>query len=93
MNQTSCKLEVAPVMVGPLEVYESIGHWNTAVLVILSLHLLPVWAVATTLLCRSYLPFKLKFLETQNPKIFEFLEFSIHFLTSSLLFTSTRPEH
>jgi len=52
MNQTSCKLEVAPVMVGPLEVYESIGHWNTAVLVILSLHLLPVWAVATTLLCR-----------------------------------------
>jgi len=39
-------------MVGPLQVYESIGHWNTAVLVILSLHLLPVYAVATTLLCR-----------------------------------------
>ena len=53
MNQTSCKLEAATVMVGPLQVYESIGHWNTAVLVILSLHLLPVWAVATTFLCRS----------------------------------------
>jgi len=52
MNQTSCKLEAATVMVGPLQVYESIGHWNTAVLVILSLHLLPVWAVATTFLCR-----------------------------------------
>ena len=53
MNQTSCKLEAATVMVGPLQVYESIGHWNTAVLVILSLHLLPVWALATTFLCRS----------------------------------------
>ena len=52
MNQSQCKLEVAS-MVGPLQVYESIGHWNTAVLVILSLHLLPVWAVATTFLCRS----------------------------------------
>ena len=40
-------------MVGPLQVYESIGHWNTAVLVILGLHLLPVWAVASTLLYRS----------------------------------------
>jgi len=52
MNQTLCKLEEVSVMVGPLQVYESIGHWNTAVLVILSLHLLPVWAVATTFLCR-----------------------------------------
>jgi len=52
MNQTLCKLEEVTVMVGPLQVYESIGHWNTAVLVILSLHLLPVWAVATTFLCR-----------------------------------------
>lgn len=52
MNQSQCKLEVA-TMVGPLQVYESIGHWNTAVLVILSLHLLPVWAVATTFLSRS----------------------------------------
>ena len=52
MNQTLCKLEEVAVMVGPLQVYESIGHWNTAVLVILSLHLLPVWAVASTFLCR-----------------------------------------
>ena len=52
MNQSLCKLEAAAVMVGPLQVYESIGHWNTAVLVILSLHLLPVWAVASTFLCR-----------------------------------------
>merc|ERR1711937_260312 len=52
MNQTLCKLEEVSVMVGPLQVFESIGHWNTAVLVILALHLLPVWAVAATLLCR-----------------------------------------
>ena len=52
MNQSLCKLEAPPGLVGPLQVYQSIGHWNTAVLVILSLHLLPVWALATTFLCR-----------------------------------------
>ena len=51
MNLTHCQLDL-PAIVGPVQVFESIGHWNTAVLVILALHLLPVWAVAATLLCR-----------------------------------------
>ena len=34
------------------KVYASIGHWNTSVLVILALHLLPVWGVSITLLWR-----------------------------------------
>ena len=33
-----------------VQVYGSLGHWNTAVLVILALHLLPVWGVAASLL-------------------------------------------
>ena len=37
------------------QVFASIGHWNTSVLVILALHLLPVWGVALTLLFRSEL--------------------------------------
>jgi hypothetical protein len=41
-----------PNVVGPSEVYASIGHWNTSVLVILALHLLPVWGVSITLLWR-----------------------------------------
>jgi len=41
-----------PDVVGPSEVYASIGHWNTSVLVILALHLLPVWGVSITLLWR-----------------------------------------
>jgi len=36
-----------PSIVGPKEVYSSIGHWNTAVYVILVLHLLPVWIAGT----------------------------------------------
>jgi len=51
MNTTHCQLDL-PAIVGPVQVFQSIGHWNTAVLVILALHLLPVWAVAATLLCR-----------------------------------------
>jgi len=51
MNASQCQLDLPP-LVGPLQVYQSLGHWNTAVLVILSLHLLPVWGVALTILCR-----------------------------------------
>merc|ERR1711936_1135850 len=50
-SQAQCQLDL-PAMIGPVEVYESLGHWNTAVLVILGLHILPVWAVASTLLYR-----------------------------------------
>jgi len=51
MNHTDCQLDLPP-LIGPVQVYASLGHWNTAVLVILGLHLLPVWAVASTLLYR-----------------------------------------
>ena len=40
------------------QVFASIGHWNTSVLVILALHLLPVWGVALTLLFRFAINFK-----------------------------------
>jgi len=50
-SQAGCQLDL-PAMIGPVQVFESLGHWNTAVLVILGLHILPVWAVASTLLCR-----------------------------------------
>ena len=33
-----------------MQVYGSLGHWNTAVLVLLALHLLPVWGVSASLL-------------------------------------------
>ena len=29
------------------KVFESLGHWNTAVMVILALHLGPIWLVRT----------------------------------------------
>jgi len=45
-----CDNLTLPSVVGPVEVYETIGHWNTAVLVILALHLLPVWGAAFTFL-------------------------------------------
>jgi len=41
-----------PPVVGPAEVYSSLGHWNTAVYVILVLHLVPVWVVSTLSLSR-----------------------------------------
>ena len=34
------------------QVFASLGHWNTSVLVILALHLLPVWGAALSLQCR-----------------------------------------
>jgi len=33
-------------IVGPVQVFESMSHWSTAVYIILGLHLLPVWAAA-----------------------------------------------
>jgi len=48
MNFTeSCLKLNIPAVVGPAEVYSSLGHWNTAVYVILVLHLVPVWVVST----------------------------------------------
>ena len=35
-----------------MQVYASIGHWNTAVYSILALHALPVWGLAAVSLCR-----------------------------------------
>jgi len=43
----SCLYLHIPPVVGPAEVYSSLGHWNTAVYVILVLHLVPVWVVST----------------------------------------------
>jgi len=43
----SCSDLHIPPVVGPAEVYSSLGHWNTAVYVILVLHLVPVWVVST----------------------------------------------
>jgi len=53
MNLTeSCAKMDIPAVVGPSEVYSSLGHWNTAVYVILFLHLLPVWCAGTLTLFR-----------------------------------------
>eukprot|EP00092_Neocalanus_flemingeri_P074780 GFUD01092537.1.p1 GENE.GFUD01092537.1~~GFUD01092537.1.p1 ORF type:complete len:334 (+),score=76.03 GFUD01092537.1:119-1120(+) len=54
----TCDTLNIPAIVGPTEVYSSIGHWNTAVYIILALHLLPVWCAGTITLYRlsSHLP-------------------------------------
>jgi len=53
MNFTENCLELnIPPVVGPAEVYSSLGHWNTAVYVILVLHLVPVWVVSTLSLAK-----------------------------------------
>ena len=35
-------------LVGPAELWASLGHWQTAVIVILALHVLPVYVVGVT---------------------------------------------
>jgi len=45
-----CENLSIPDVVGPSEVFASIGHWNTAVLVILALHLLPVFSASVIFL-------------------------------------------
>jgi len=53
MNVTElCDSMDIPAVVGPTEVYKSLGHWNTAVYIILILHLLPVWCASTITLFR-----------------------------------------
>lgn len=47
-----CNNLIIPNVVGPFEVFASLGHWNTSVLIILALHLLPVWGAALSLHCR-----------------------------------------
>lgn len=51
LSESCAKLDI-PAVVGPSEVYSSLGHWNTAVYVILFLHLLPVWCAGTITLFR-----------------------------------------
>jgi len=48
----NCTNLLIPSVVGPTQVFDSIGHWNTAVYVILALHLAPVWVVGTLTLYR-----------------------------------------
>eukprot|EP00090_Calanus_glacialis_P021655 TRINITY_DN33428_c0_g1_i1.p1 TRINITY_DN33428_c0_g1~~TRINITY_DN33428_c0_g1_i1.p1 ORF type:complete len:353 (+),score=59.80 TRINITY_DN33428_c0_g1_i1:303-1361(+) len=49
---TRCSSLLIPTLVGPTQVFASIGHWSTAVYVILALHLVPVWVVGTLTLFR-----------------------------------------
>jgi len=53
MNLTStCPIMSTPVVVGPTQVFASLGHWATAVYAILALHLVPVWVVGTLTMFR-----------------------------------------
>jgi len=45
-NGTQCSSLDIPTVVGPAQVFSSLGHWNTAVYVVLAIHLAPVWVVA-----------------------------------------------
>jgi len=45
-NLTDCSKLDIPAIVGPAQVFASLGHWNTAVYVVLALHFVPVWLVA-----------------------------------------------
>jgi len=49
---TNCSLLAPPAIVGPTQVFASLGHWSTAVYVILALHLVPVWVVGTLTMLR-----------------------------------------
>eukprot|EP00092_Neocalanus_flemingeri_P021154 GFUD01022928.1.p1 GENE.GFUD01022928.1~~GFUD01022928.1.p1 ORF type:complete len:394 (+),score=58.36 GFUD01022928.1:105-1184(+) len=52
MLQPNCSALHLPLVVGPDEVFSSMGHWSTAVYIILGLHAVPVWLVGTLLLLR-----------------------------------------
>jgi len=49
---TNCLNLMLPAVVGPIQIFNTIGHWSTAVYVILALHLIPVWVVGTVTLVR-----------------------------------------
>lgn len=53
MKIVNCSALDIPDIVGPGQVFASLGHWNTAVYIILVLHLIPVWVVSG--LCLSKL--------------------------------------
>lgn len=48
----NCSSLLIPSIVGPTQVFDSLGHWTTAVYVILTIHLIPVWVVGTLSLVR-----------------------------------------
>jgi len=48
----NCSAVNIPALVGPAQVFASLGHWNTAVMVILALHLGPIWMVSGFCLTR-----------------------------------------
>lgn len=52
MNLTDCSSLHIPTIVGPQEVFSSLGHWNTAVYVVLALHVVPVWLVSALALVK-----------------------------------------
>lgn len=52
MNVTNCSAVHPTGVVGPVQFFESIGHWTTAVYVILVIHVLPVWALSGVTLIR-----------------------------------------
>lgn len=52
MIQPNCTLLHSISVVGPNEVFFSIGHWVTAVYFILALHVIPVWLIGSLLLHR-----------------------------------------
>lgn len=49
-----CENITSSNLLGPFEVFSSLGHWNTAVYAILVLHLLPVLSVSTFTLSRLF---------------------------------------
>jgi len=52
MVSPNCSAMALPEVIGPSEVFSSLGHWSTAVYIILALHVVPVWIIGTMFLLR-----------------------------------------
>jgi len=52
MTTNNCSIIPSLGIVGPTQVFSSIGYWSTAVYVILALHIIPVWLVSTLTMFR-----------------------------------------
>ncbi|XP_023349753.1 uncharacterized protein LOC111718407 [Eurytemora carolleeae] len=61
-NVVNCSALEPTDLVGPVQMYGSMGHWMTAVYIILVLHVLPVWLAASFTLFRlnSFCPPQLR---------------------------------
>eukprot|EP00090_Calanus_glacialis_P020824 TRINITY_DN32142_c0_g1_i1.p1 TRINITY_DN32142_c0_g1~~TRINITY_DN32142_c0_g1_i1.p1 ORF type:complete len:351 (-),score=61.21 TRINITY_DN32142_c0_g1_i1:68-1120(-) len=52
MIQPNCSAMDLSQVIGPSQVFSSIGYWSTTVYIILALHVVPVWVIGTMLLHR-----------------------------------------